>query len=56
MVCTRSGLSDLAFVPFGAAGCGLISHAVSQDTGEAVARGEVKESIFVLPVVLRDRR
>jgi len=55
MVFTRSGLSDLAFVSFGAAGYGLISHAVSPDTGEAVAKGEVKQCSFVLPL-LRDRR
>jgi hypothetical protein len=55
LMCTRSGLSDLAFVLFGAAGYGLISHAVSPDTGEAVAKGEVKQSSFVLPI-LTDRR
>ena len=48
LVCTRSELSDLAFVLVGAAGYGLISHAVSPDTGEAVAKGEVKQSSFVL--------
>ena len=55
MVCTRSGLSDLAFVPFCAAGYRLISHAVSPDTGEAVAKGAVKQRSFVLPL-LRDQR